>query len=103
MHREFIVVPAWYLRSVPEALGIIIHNVIIVVIAIIILIPSWDLWVSAGSSVLEGTRWVAGDVLQGAVIVAVRLRSSPFDSWRGTAWCLSPAWPGRPEISWNNA
>ena len=36
--------PARYLESVPEALGIIIRNVIIIVgVAIVILIQTWDL------------------------------------------------------------
>lgn len=34
-------------------------------------------WISAGSSVVEGTRGVARGVLMGSVIVAARLRPSP--------------------------
>ena len=41
---------------------------------------------------------MARDVLLGSVIAAVRPRSSPFGSWRGTVRRLSPAWPGRPEL-----
>lgn len=54
---------------------ILLNVIIIVVMVFVLFIQAWGL---AGSAVVEGTRWVARDVVLGNVIVAARLPSSPL-------------------------